>query len=306
MPSIRQANDVETAVRSLDNRIDTLAAIQSRLEADLAAERVMVKNEFEHCVSESSVKIIQSHLDATARVINLIEESGSIFKKQLSTIKGLLEGVPRRSQSFPDVLEQRLRKLDDIVELVERNGRLEQALGVLHGEISASYSKPRQHTIFEMIHAAGTAAGITVGIANLVISRGRSRMARNFPYTISTGSVSGDVAASNGSQDMLPGLASYSFELCGHRSHTDLQQQLHANGSHSEASHLHHRLSAMLYYLNNRNMFPGGKRNFFLPAQGIHPDVLSTDGPLYLGHYISICPKTNMVGDCSEIYTYGD
>jgi hypothetical protein len=147
-------------LQSFHRRIDLLDGTQSRFEAAIADERTMVKDELEHCVSESSAKIIKSHLDATARVLNLIEESDSNFKNQLLTIRDLLESMEassESSESFHDSLEQQLRTLDGIKDLVEKNERLEQAFIALHGEISASSSERRQVTIFEIVHATRTA-----------------------------------------------------------------------------------------------------------------------------------------------------
>jgi hypothetical protein len=88
VPKIQQMRDV---FKELDTRLEQLPQLHSRLWADIEAERVLMKEEWEDCVSDASTKVMKSHLDAVSEIIRIIDMKDASTKEALSTIKHQLE-----------------------------------------------------------------------------------------------------------------------------------------------------------------------------------------------------------------------
>jgi hypothetical protein len=279
MPPTPRISDIESAFEGLHDRIQMLDDAQQRMRTDLADEYIMIQDEVDHCISEGSADILSSHRDATAQIVGIIEAKDTAWKDVVSTMRSRLENIEEtqsRSLAFCEALCHQQEGLDRIEQLLKNNEQLETSMQGLYADLAALASKPKDSRLFTMTQAAGAVANVAVGVAMFV--------------TLAMKTVGG---SRNEASQEFP---SYPFELSWR--HPQLEQK--RNWDSAWRLKTPDRVLMMLEFLTEERSPSvrsplGALKNYFLPGEGIHVDVLATDASLYLCQCVSIWPKTDMV-----------
>jgi hypothetical protein len=283
-----------------------LQDIQERVEADLAIEHMMIKDELEQCISAASASILRSHRDATAEVISIIELKDTAWMEALCTMRRRLENVGEtqlRTEEFYDKLHYQQQELDKMERLLEKNEKLEASVKDLHQELAALAAKSREPTLLEMTQAAGTAGNLAAGIGNMLLITTAMKM---------LGEVLKDFCSFTSSKDLAH--LRYPHGLCNDKEYLKLPRAFQVLPSypfetlwdcrqwvtrrdplHSGSLEIPNQIIMILHHLIDEGSAQGRINSYFLPADGIHHDVLITDAPLYLVQPVAIWAKINMV-----------
>ncbi len=268
------------AFKELGIRLEQLPQLHSRLQADIQAERLVMKEEWEDCVSDASANVMKSHLDTISEIVKVIHTKDDSTKEALSTIKHQLERFEEtpRSYLFSSALAEQSQNLKDMNRLISQSEPLQDSLKMIHQELSALTVNAPQITVLDMAQIAGTTVGVTLGVANMLL------------LNMKTNGVQQQVSACESHRAIVwPERfknITYPFENIYHGPQS-LPTQFHK---------IPHPIPKMVQYLNDTTTFPQSPdRQFFLAADGINSEVLQTDAHLYLCALVKIRPKINKV-----------
>ncbi|KAE8450474.1 hypothetical protein EG329_006204 [Mollisiaceae sp. DMI_Dod_QoI] len=298
MPPMPRISDIETAFQGIHDRIHLLQDVQQRVKADLAREHLMIKDEVEQCISAASANILESHREATTEVLNIIEAKDTAWMVALSTMQRHLEDIGEtqsRTQRFYTVLRSQQQELDKIKNLLEANDELEGSVKDLHQELSTLTLKSRESNLLEMTQAVGAVANLAAGLANMFLVTTVMKMLggvqNNFcAFTSSKNLAHMNFSHGHGVSRTFQELPRYPFEQGWEwRGWT-----IGRDAALSSSLETPHQVMIMLRHLFDEGIAQGQMKNYFLPAEGIHPDVLRTDAPLYLLQHVTISGKVNM------------
>lgn len=306
MPPTPRIRDLDNAFQGVHDRIQMLQDIQARLKADLTDEHVMIKDELSHCISETSTKILESHRDATAQVISIIDAKDTSWKEAISTMREHLYNIGEeqlRTQRFQSELRAQQRKLSEIRKLLDKVEPFESSVKDLHRELAALASKSHGSTLLEMAQAVGVAGTLIAGLGNLLLINKISKMisgvredfhafksSNELTHLLNT-SQSQCIAKDDPQSETLQELPSYPFELS-----SDWKYRGWAGSPvHSGGLEIPDQIMKMFNHLFILNSPQDEVSNYFLPSDSIHHDVLRTDASLYLAQPALIWPKVNMV-----------
>lgn len=310
MPPTPRIRDLDNAFQGVHDRIQMLQDIQARLKADLTDEHAMIKDEWSHCISETSTKILESHRDATAQVISVIDAKDTAWKEAISTMWEHLYNIGEeqlRTQRFHDELRAQQSKLSKIRELLNKIEPFESSVKDLHQELAGLTSKSQGSTLLEMTQAMGAVGSLIAGLGNMFLickvsnilggvrEDFRAFKSSNELTHLLSSSQSQCIAKGDRQSETLQDLPDYPFELSSDWKYQGRAGSPVRNGG----LEIPDQIMRMFDYFLISNTPQGEVRNYFLPSEGIHPDVLRTDASLYLAQPALIWPKVNMVCHCA-------
>lgn len=301
MPPTPKISDIETAFSGLHDRIHMLEEVQERMRANLSDESAIIRDEMRHCISETSANILSSHCDATAQIVSIIEDRDAAWDRSLSIMRRHLENIEEtqsRTQKFYKELRNQQLALDTVELLLMNNDNLANSVKELHSELAALASTPPKTTLLDMVQTAGdvTNVAITVGIFIAVAMQTIDRVRKRADHQEPTHGYS------HGISDMIQfdyfyNLPSYPFELAWKSREQD-QGIRWDPAARAWGVVVPDQILMMLDVTFGQKPASGITKNYFLPEEGIHADVLGADASLYLGQRVWLGFKSNMVCCC--------
>ncbi len=274
-----------------------LEDVQVRMNEDLTAEAAIIRDEMSRCTSDSSVRTLSSHQDAMAQIISVIEEKDVAWKDSLSTMRQHLEHIEdtqSRTQRFYEELHVQQQGLDRIEELLVHNDHLASKMDDVHEKLAALTFTPPKTALLDMTQTACAVANVAVGagafIAMVLRTTGGVRKwggqqpAHGYCHDIK------DLAWSKS----LQGLPNYPYELRW----KDRPREGSLKWDPAMSAWglvIPDQVLSILDIMSRGNPDSGLVKNYFLPAEGIHVDVLGADAHLYLGQRVWLGLASNMV-----------
>lgn len=297
MPPTPRINDIEAAFQGLHDRIRMLEDVQERMKEDLTAEGAIIRDEMSRCTSDSSVRILSSHYDATAQIVSVIEEKDVAWKDSLSTMRQHLQNIEEthsRTQRFYEELHSQQQGLDRIEELLEHNDHLASKVNDVHEKLAALTFAPPKTALLDMTQTACAVANVAVGAGAFIAmvlnmtggvrkwggqqpAQGYCHDSRNITWSKS-----------------LQALPSYPYELRWKDRPGEVCLKWESV-MFPWALVIPDHVLWILNIMSPGNPDSGDVKSFFLPAEGIHVDVLGADTHLYLGQRVWLGLATKMV-----------